>query len=174
MPARPAYFHRITEALEVLRKLESDWIDRRTLEETLGVSKTVAWRIMRRCGATGGPGGALVRRRLELVEALEALERSPGCDREIRRRGRLEERLSGLLAAARSKHVRIAPESRSLELVSTRLGKLPPGVELTPGRLTVDFFGTEDFLEKVGAIVFALQNDYQAITEFIEQGSVSV
>src|ERR1017187_9719886 len=36
MPARPAYFHRITEALEVLRKLESDWIDRRTLEETLG------------------------------------------------------------------------------------------------------------------------------------------
>jgi hypothetical protein len=170
MPARPAYFHRITEALEVLRKLESDWIDRRTLEVTLGVSKTVAWRIMRRCGATGG---ALVRRRLELVEALEALERSPGCDREIRRRGRLEERLSGLLAAARSKHVRIAPESRSLELVSTRLGKLPPGVELTPGRLTVDFFGTENFLEKVGAIVFALQNDYEAITEFIEQGSVS-
>jgi hypothetical protein len=53
------------------------------------------------------------------------------------------------------------------------LGKLPPGVELTPGRLTVDFFGTENFLEKVGAIVFALQNDYEAITEFIEQGSVS-
>jgi len=168
MPARPAYFHRISEALEVLRRLETEWIDRRTLEETLCVSKTVAWRIMRRCGAAGGPGGALVCRRPELIEALESLERSPACDREIRRRGRVELRLTQLLAAARSQHVLVAPRDRGAELLSTRFSKLPPGVELAPGRLTVDFAGTADFLEKVGAVVFALQNDYEAISSFTE------
>src|ERR1035441_9079381 len=55
MPARPAYFHRITEALEVLRKLESDWIDRRTLEETTadrccrGLGAGRRWRLLGTC-----------------------------------------------------------------------------------------------------------------------------
>jgi hypothetical protein len=168
MPARPAYFHRINEALAVLRRLPSPWIDRRTLEETLDVSKTVAWRIMRRCGAGQGPGNTLICGRAELIQALESLEQSPECDREVRRRVRVEQNLTQLLAAARSQHVLVANEKQGLKMVSTRFAKLPPGVELTPGRLTVDFRGTGDFLEKVGAIVFALQNDYETISEFIE------
>lgn len=152
----------------VFRQLPSPWIDRRTLEETLGVSKTVAWRIMRRCGASPGPGNTLVCDRADLIHALETLEHSPECDREVRRRDRVEQRLAQLLAAARSQHVLVAHRQRGLKMVSTRFAKLPPGIDLAPERLTIDFRGTGDFLEKVGAIVFALQNDYETIRDFIE------
>jgi hypothetical protein len=67
--------------------------------------------------------------------------------------------------------VLVVPDSRALELVSTRFGTLPDGVALSPARLTLEFFGMEDFLEKFGAMVFALQNDFGAISEFIEVAS---
>ena len=168
MPARPAYFHRLADAITVLERLSSAWIDRQTLQEVLGVSKTVAWRILRQCGASPGPGNTLICERHQLVEALENLRTGKQCGRELRRRQRLEDRLTQLLTAARSQHVRVVPNSRALELVSTRFAHLPPGVELSPARLTIEFFGTEDFLEKFGAMVFALQNDFEAISRFFE------
>jgi len=168
MPARPAYFHRLADAIAVLERLASPWIDRQTLQEILGVSKTVAWRILRQCGASQGPGNTLICERQELVTALESLRTGQPCGRELRRRQRLEDRLTQLLTAARSQHVRVVPDSRALELLSTRFAQLPPGIELSPARLTIEFFGTEDFLEKFGAVVFALQNDFEAISRFIE------
>jgi hypothetical protein len=168
MPSRPAYFHRLADAIEVLGKLPSPWIDRQTLQEILGVSKTVAWRILRQCGASQGPGNTLICERQELVATLESLRTGQPCGRELRRRQRLEDRLTQLLTAARSQHIRVVPDSRALELVSTRFARLPPGIELSPARLTIEFYGTEDFLEKFGAVVFALQNDFEAISRFIE------
>jgi hypothetical protein len=168
MPARPAYFHRLADAIAVLERLPSPWIDRQTLQEVLGVSKTVAWRILRQCGASQGPGNTLICERHELVAALESLRTGQPCGRELRRRQRLEDRLTQLLTAARSLHIRAVPDSRALELVSTLFARLPPGIELSPARLIIEFFGTEDFLEKFGAVVFGLQNDFEAISKFIE------
>ena len=168
MPARPAYFHRLAGATEVLKQLSSPWVDRHTLQEILGVSKTVAWRILRHCGASQGPGNTLVCPRQDLVAALENLRTGRECVRELRRRHGLEERLTQLVTAARSQQIRVALDSRALALVSTRFTKLPGGVEFSAARLTIDFFGTEDFLEKFGAVVFALQNDFEAISRFIE------
>jgi len=168
MPARPAYFHRLGDAIKILEKLPVAWIDRQTLQQVLGVSKTVAWRVLRRCGATPGPGNTLTCPRPALVRALQELHEDPDCRRELGRRERLEDRLTQLVAAARSQQIRVVPDTRALELVSTRFAELPAGVSLSPYRLTIDFFGTEDFLEKFGAVVFALQNDYEAISEFIE------
>jgi hypothetical protein len=156
--------------LEIFRQLQADWIDRRTLEEVFGVSKTVAWRILRSCGAIAGPGNTLVCSRPELIRALERLQQTGDYDREMRRRSRLEQNLAQLLEAARSRHIRVVPPARSIDLASTGFRKLPPGVALSPTRLTIDFIGTEDFLQKIGAIVFALQNDYEAVSEFIERG----
>lgn len=169
MPATPAYFHRITGALTIFRGLPADWIDRRTVEEALGVSKTAAWRMMRRCGATEGPGNTLVCHRAELIRQLEALRETGEYSQEIARRARVEERLESLAAAARARHIGVAEEKGALALVSTRFEKLPVGVELTAGRLTIDFTGTPDFLQKIGAIVFALQNDFEAVSRFIER-----
>jgi hypothetical protein len=168
VPARPAYFHQLTEAIEVLSRLETDWVDRKTLQEILGVSKTVAWRVLKRCGASDGPGNTLMCRRDSLLHRLRSLHSTDACAQEIRRRGRFEQNLASLREAARSRQIRVAPPARAVELVSTRFQKLPPVIELTRNRLTIDFRGTEDFLAKIGAMVFALQNDYEAIQAFLE------
>ena len=65
-----------------------------TLQEILGVSKTVAWRILRQCGASQGPGNMLICERLKLVAALESLRADQPCGRELRRRQRPEDRLT--------------------------------------------------------------------------------
>lgn len=168
MPAQPAYFHRLTEAIEVFRALPSEWIDRRTLQEILGVSKTVAWRILRQCGGKEGPGNTLVCVRDELIQALERLQQTGRYTYEIRRRDRVEAHLAELLTLACSRHIQVAPDDRGVELLNTRFAHLPPGVDLSPTRLTIDFAGTEDFLRKFGAVMFALQNDYDSISSFLE------
>jgi hypothetical protein len=73
MPSAPLYAHRLEEAIEVLRSMNTDWVDRRTLEEILAVSKWTAWRLLKSCGAENGPGGALAIRRAELIGQYERI-----------------------------------------------------------------------------------------------------
>lgn len=42
MPTTPLYLHRLDEGIEALRSLAADWIDRRTVEETLSIGKCTA------------------------------------------------------------------------------------------------------------------------------------
>src|SRR5664280_1377597 len=136
--------------------------------DTLGVSKTVAWRIFRHCGATDGPGSSRVCKREDLIRALERIRQTGEYEREIGRRDRVERRLDSLVHAARSQHIRVASDDRAVELAGSRFKALPIGVELTPQRLSIEFSGMEDFLKKVGAIVYALQNDYETVSVFVE------
>jgi hypothetical protein len=168
MPARPAYFHRLSDAIGELKRWKTPWVDRRAIEELVGVSKAGAWRLMRRCGAEEGPGHALVCRRDDLVAALEAIEQTGESRQEVGRRVRLEAYLDEMAVFAKSRQSRIASERKASELLSSRFSKLPAGVELTPRSLTIEFLGAEDFLQKMGSVIFALQNDFEAIREFIE------
>jgi hypothetical protein len=170
MPAKPAYFHRIGDAIQALRRVGTEWVDRRGVEEALGVSKTVAWRIMRRCGAPNGPGNTLMCSREGLISALLQIEATGECEREIRRRERVSEYLERLAETARARRIRVAEDSRAHGLVDSRFRKLPAGVELTRRRLTVEYATTAEFLERIGAVIFALQNDFDAVCEFIENG----
>src|ERR1700760_2595257 len=164
MPTAPVWSHRLGEAIETLALLETAWIDRRALEEILAVSKWTAWRLMKACGASEGPGGALAMRRLELIGRLRTLGEAGRVATEAARRTRLETYLDGMARFAGTKK-EIARDEAAVELVSTRFASLPPGVELTPNALHIEFYGTEDFLAKFGAIVYALHNDYERITE---------
>ena len=156
--------------IEALEAGMMDWIDRRELEEGLGVSKTVAWRLLRRLGAREGPGNTLVLGRMEAIEGLKRLLAEGGVlDHEIRRRSRLEQYLDGMRAYVAANRTKIVADQRALDLVNTRFQELPPNVMLTPRSLHIDFQSAEGFLQAFGAIVFALNNDYQAIREFIEQ-----
>jgi hypothetical protein len=170
MPSAPLYSHRLSEAIATLSLLEMEWIDRRALEEILAVSKWTAWRLMKACGASEGPGGALAMRRVELIERLETLRQEGRVVQENARHSRLETYLDSMARFAGTKK-EIARDEAARELVSTRFASLPPGVELTPSALRIEFAGTEDFLAKFGAVVYALHNDYERITGFIEAGS---
>jgi hypothetical protein len=172
VPAKPSWAWRLPEALPALRASDDEWIDRRRLEELLGVSKTIAWRILRACGVTPGPGGALACRRQELIQRLERVAEDGGpIQREIARRQRLEDLLEQIRPAVLANLTRVVPDDQALALLGTRFHKLPANVALTPTSLRIDFYGTEDFLQAVGAVVYALHNDYEAISAFIEKGS---
>src|ERR1043166_3422979 len=67
MPASPLWIHGLPDALPALASLPQDLVDRRTLEDLLGVGKWTACRVLKHCGAEDGPGGALVCRRDDLV-----------------------------------------------------------------------------------------------------------
>ena len=168
MPAAPLWIHRLADALPSLASLPQDLVDRRTLEELLGVGKWTAWRILRHCGAEDGPGGALVCHRHSLLEKLRAVQQDGRMAPEIARRQRVERYLDGILQFAARKHKEIARNTAAEALISSRFGNLPEGVVLQPGKLEVEFHGPEDFLRKFGAVVFALQNDWETVSEFLE------
>ncbi len=168
MPARPVYFHRLSDAIEELSHFQVPWVDRQTIEQLLGTSKASAWRLMRKCGAEDGPGHTLVCRREGLISALKAVAESGEWRQESRRRQRVETYLSEMAEFARSRQTPVASHGKASELLDSRFGNLPRGVELTPSRLTVEFSGAQDFLQKIGSVIFALQNDFDTVRDFIE------
>ena len=170
MPAHPTHCHRIPAAVAALRQSEGDWVDRRRLEELLGVSKTVAWRLLRHCGAEPGPGNTLICRRPALITRLEELLAEGGrIDHEIRRHDRLAAFLEKIRPEVLANLTHVARDAEALQLLSSRFQSLPAHVVLTPSSLHIDFDSTDQFLAAVGALVYALHNDFEKIREFIEQ-----
>jgi hypothetical protein len=173
MPAKPSYAHRLKAAIETLQDSSASLVGRHDLEELLGVSKTVAWRILRHCQAQKGPGGALLFERLQLIARLQKLAAEGGViAREVARRERVDEQLLAMRSYLHSRQTKVVRDELAPALVSTRFQNLPANITFTPQSLRMDFYGTEDFLAAVGAIVYALQNDYQAISAFIEKGTL--
>ena len=170
MPHSPTYIHRLVEGIQTLSLQTTDWVDRSMVQEAFGVSKWTAWRILRRCGAVQGPGGALVCRREELISQLVRIQHDSNYTREIERRKRVETYLESIAQYASRKRKEIARGDVALDLVSSRLETLPPGVDLGRGELRILYSGTEDFLQKIGAVVFALNNDLEEIATYIESG----
>ena len=168
MPAKPSYSQRLPQLLQALEAGTADWIDRREVEEGLGVSKTVAWRLLRRLGARDGPGNTLVLRRMEAIEGMKRMLAEGSLhELEIRRRSRLEQYLERMRAYVTANRTTIVADQGAVDLVNTRFQELPPNVTLTPRSLHIDFRNTEEFLQAFGAIVFALNNDYEAMQAFI-------
>jgi hypothetical protein len=170
MPSSPLYAHRLADGISVLAQMEDAWIDRRTLGEILGVSKWTAWRILKQCGATEGPGGSLVCRREDLIERMQAILEGHAAP-EIARRERVVRQLDELFELATRNRKIIARGPAANAMLNSRFSNLPAGVDLQPGELRIAFYGTEDFLTKLGALVYAVQRDYKQISEFIENGT---
>lgn len=173
MPSKPSYSHRLPDGIAALGALETDWVDRRQLEEALGVSKTVAWRILRKCGAAPGPGGTLIADREEIIGKLRDLATDGALhEHEIRRRGRLDEFLERIRPDVVARLTPVVRQKEAARLISTTFAKLPANVRLTRDSLHIEFSSTGDFLAAFGAVVYALHNDYEAIRQFIEDGSI--
>ena len=144
-------------------------MDRATLEEALGCSQTEAWRILRKLGAEPGPGGALVLAKEVFLERVRAYREDPRVTFERRRRERLEAALDALNPRTRARLVKVEDRPvEAAELLASRFNHLPDGVELTPHSLHIDFQGREEFLGRLGAVVFALENDTERVLAFVD------
>ena len=159
-----------------VERLDVAWVDRALLQDVSGCSQTEAWRILKRLGAEPGPGGALVLDRHVFLERVRAYLEDPRVAFERRRRQRLEAALDALNPHTRARLVKVIDEDRpaqAAELLSTRFDRLPEGVELTPRSLHIEFGGREEFLQRLGAVVFALENDTERVLAFIEAGKAA-
>jgi hypothetical protein len=169
VPAKPSWAWRLPDVLSALRSCPEQWIDRRQVEELFGCSKTVAWRILRHAGVEPGVGRALLCRREDLIARLERIAAGGGVvEREIARRERLDQLLERIRPDVIANMTKVARDDQALELVNTRFSRLPANVELTPTSLHIEFQGTEEFLQAFGAVVYALNNDFEAVQQHIE------
>jgi len=169
VPAKPSWAWRVPEALLALRACPDEWIDRRSIEELFGCSKTVAWRILRQAGVEPGPGGALLCRREDLITRLERITESGGAvEREIARRERLDAFLHRIRPAVIANMTKVVRDAEAEALLRSRFKQLPAGIDLSPGELRISFGDMNDFLQKFGAVLFALNNDLEAIQEYLD------
>ena len=88
-------------------------------------------------------------------------------ERETVRRGRLEALLDAARPQVIANMTNVARREEAILILSSSFAKLPGNVKLLKTSLHVEFEGPEEFLKAVGAIVYALHNDYENIQEFL-------
>jgi hypothetical protein len=168
MPSKPSFTRDLPDVIAQLRASTDDWVDRKGLEELLRVSRSTAWRLMRQAGGRPGPGNTIVCSRLNLIAYFDRLLKGEGpVLREVRRREKLAAYLAAIRPQVLASRTAVAPASAGLALVNTRFDSLPSNVILTPRSLHLDFTTTEEFLAAVGAVIFALNNDFERVAAFI-------
>lgn len=156
MPSKPLWIGKLPEAIAQLERSSLPLIDRRQLEQLLGVGTRRAQQILAPF-TTEHLGRNCLADRISLIEGLRRLASQEEASYERRRRTRLAETLTDLDVAWRSKpRVLIAAPSDPVSL-----GSLPDGIELRPGALTIRFASPQDALEKLLALTLSIGNDFE-------------
>lgn len=157
MPARPTWYTRLDAVIKQLEELPSPWVDRATLEWTLGVGRRRAQQILvplvRR---TIGKNGLADRE--EVIRHLRALAAGEAVIFEKQRRERLYRILDQMYVEAKEQP-RVLVEAPAA-VVNQELDHLPSGVHLSPGRIVIESFSTpEEAKQKMLALIMAMAND---------------
>jgi len=157
VPARPIWYTRLDAVIKQLEELSSPWVDRATLEWTLGVGRRRAQQILEPLvRRTIGRNGLADRE--EVIRHLRALAAGEAVVFEKQRRERLHRILDRLYVEAREQP-RVLVEAPAA-VVNQELDQLPPGVHLSPGRIVIDNFRTpEQAKQKMLALIMAMAND---------------
>jgi len=172
---RAGWEHRLADILNALKAGAGELVGRQEVEQIFGVSRVTAIKILDRFGAKLA-ANALVLQRSELIDRLQALSRDPTVSFERERHaGTLalvsRDSLGELLGEAAQRLRNNATYARgeaAARLQASRFGDFPAEIDLTPNTLHIQFRGLQDFLMKVGSVVYALQNDLEAIEVFVD------
>lgn len=163
MPAQPYWYRRIPSIRHWLEAIDDPFIDRRGVEIIWQVSPRDAQRILRRAGAVR-LGNVNVAIRWRLLEWLRRVEKEDAAAGELLRVDRLEEKLEEQRAEMVGRKVRI-----HADLSVEEVKDLPAGVRLRPGKLEIEFFGTEDLLRHLFELAQVLTHDFVRIQQIIEE-----
>ena len=171
MPRKREYIDRLPRGLDRLRGLSYEVVGRSIIEWAFQVPRWSALRILGQCERMGArrldmDNGALLYRRDEIVSALERLR--AGESPEIGRRRRLRQSLEPVERLARLRAIQVSPPGADSDRLRATV-ELPAGVSLAPGRLVIEFAGRDEFLVRLGAVVFALQNDYEGLISLVSE-----
>jgi hypothetical protein len=157
VPAKPAWYGQLDRILADLRSLPRPYVDRATIELLLGVGRRRAQQILAPC-VTGRIGSNGLADREVFIERLLRLAQGDDGYYEIQRRRKFA-RLMDQLRQQRIEQPQLLVEAPA-QVVNQGLEGLPAGVEIEPGRITVDFEGPQQALEKLLALAMAVSNDF--------------
>lgn len=163
MPHRPYWYRRIDEILRWAEAISDPVLDRKAIEAMFGVSQTEAQRTMKRIGSFR-LAGALMVPRFRLVEWLKRLKNDEKVYYEQQRVQRLEDDLEAArrMLAGRKVVIQRDPDVKYLD-------DMPAGIQLRPGELRIEFFGTEDLLRHLFELSQIIMNDYVRFQSLIEE-----
>lgn len=145
--------------IETLERIPAVVLDRQTVGDLFRLRKTAACALMRSAGATGSGAGLLIGKRDLLLYLARQLsnphhQEARGCAQ------RIGQMLVEAEATDKAHRIRIRP----VAYTSTVAG-LPPTIQLAPGRLVIDFHGTEDLLAQLHQLGQAMISDYPRLEE---------
>jgi len=164
MPAKPVWYGKLDSAIAELEALPRPTVDSATLEFVLGIGRRRAQQILapairERIGANG------LADRADLIARLRRLAEQGEGYYEKRRRQRFATALDRL-RQERLNRPQVLVEAPAA-ITGQRLEKLPPGVRLEAGRITIEFDQPRQALEKLLALAMAIGNDFGAFEEAI-------
>jgi hypothetical protein len=131
-------------------------LDRAVIESVFGLRRRQAVGLLNRFGGYRA-GNAFLIERAKLVAELDKIAGTGEYQREVARREKLASAVAKFQFARRAHQVRIEV---SPEAFGARMSTLSKDVHLVPGRLEVEFAGTEDLLSKLFTLAQAAANDY--------------
>jgi hypothetical protein len=152
--------------LEELRALSAPVVDRSTVERLVDLSPRQALRVLSAAPSAYSAGKSLLIGRQDLIAYLERIHAGEDVQRETRRRERVRQKLESTRRELAARRIRIA-DSADLEV--RRLRDLPAGVQLTAGRLEIEFTGAADLLRQLTELSRAIMNDYAAFERVVER-----
>jgi hypothetical protein len=165
MPAKPVWYSDLEGILQALRTLPRPFVDRATVESLLGVGRRRAQQIMAPCITDHVGANGLVDRDV-LIERLQRVAEGDNCFYERTRRRRVAEHLDSLRKdRLETPRVLVAAPTR---VVNQEMDKLPPGVQVQSGRITIEFDRPQQALEKLLALAMAIGNDYSLFERLSE------
>jgi hypothetical protein len=167
--ARPlSYLHRIPAAIQFLEQSQADYVTRRDVQKILRLKRATAIRLLNESDHAIPLGVSLVCKRQDLIHYLKELRDNPDGRGAIERHNKVGRALEQMAQLMTQKGPTVAVNEQAAVLMRTRLQSLPEGVELQPWELRIRFHGATEFLQKFGAVVYALQNDWEAVRKFLE------
>lgn len=150
MPHKPYWFRELDTITRTIEAFEQPLLDRRTVQMVFNVSQTEAGRLMRRMGCCYvGQSKAVVRG--VALDWLRKTKAGAGYDMEMHRVERLQTKLTA------NRPVFFLP-ARTANLAATI--DLPANIQLTAGRLLVDFTGAEELLMALQSLSQAAARDW--------------
>lgn len=160
MPSKPIWYGRLDEILATISALPQPWVDRRMVQDILGVGPRRAQQILQSC-LTEKVGTSGVATREVFVDHLRTLAAGDDSFYEQRRRHRFAQTLAEW-RQKRLEQPQVLVEAPAA-VTDQELATLPPGVELGPGIVSVRFNTSQEALEKLLGLAMAIGRDF---TEF--------
>ncbi len=164
MPPQATWLLRVPRILEQLRTLPIPVLDRASLETLFGVKRWQAIQLAHRFGGYQ-VGKTFLVDRLALIRQLEEIAAGQPFEVETVRRERVVTQVEKARRYRQAAAVKIPLRPQA----PYRIEGLAAGIELRPGRLTVEFAGAEELLSKLYELAQTVAHDFERFRAAVEE-----